>query len=116
MFDVMWKHLTEVLLKSADKRSEVEQESVDHRAFYKTLTTSYVPSEQLLGKLSSHISQGNCYRFEDSPFLQIFCVYFPGNNIWVGSPDDYEADLRLTRQHWNTLLNLPRQNFVTFSC
>ena len=37
------------------------------------------------------------------------------SNISVGSHGNFEAELRLSRQNWNTLVNLPRQSFVTFS-
>ena len=58
MFDVMWKHLTEVLLKSSATRHAVEQDNVDHMAFYKSLTTSYVANEELFEKLDRHITRG----------------------------------------------------------
>ena len=37
------------------------------------------------------------------------------SHIRIGGSRNFEAELRLPRQDWNALVNLPRQNFVTFS-
>ena len=48
-------------------------------------------------------------------YICIYIYIHAGSSIKVGSPGNFEAELRLPRQNWNNLVNLPRQNFVTFS-
>ena len=58
MFDAIWKHLNEVLLKDTEKESKYSRILSEHDAFLSSRSLLYVGNKDKLQTLTSNINSG----------------------------------------------------------